>query len=96
MTETVTARLRADFNGLFGDLLCLSHRDVGVDESGKEVILEPGMTVTAFDPDEDEHGGPGFLVATGTVVPSPDWLSCSGSKWALQINETGVKNQSHI
>jgi hypothetical protein len=27
MTESKTLRVRADFNGLFGQLLCLSHKD---------------------------------------------------------------------
>jgi hypothetical protein len=30
--------LQADFNGLFGDILCLSHSDTSVDENG--VIVE--------------------------------------------------------
>ena len=35
-------RLRADFNGLFGDLLRLSHSDVAIDEGGKEIVLSQG------------------------------------------------------
>jgi hypothetical protein len=30
-------RLRADFNGCYGDLLCLSHSDTAADEHGAEV-----------------------------------------------------------
>ena len=48
-------KLRGDFNGLFGELLCLSHEDTALDEKGERVTLEAGMQVTAFDPDEDER-----------------------------------------
>lgn len=86
-------RLRADFNGLFGDVLCLSHGDTCRDESGNEVPLAAGMQVTAFEPDTDDDGRPADLIATGVVEPSPDWLQCNGSRWALRIDEHGVRHQ---
>lgn len=73
-------RLKADFNGVFGDLLCLSHGDHGYDEAGNKVRLEAGMQVTAFDEDVDDDGQPDDLIASGTVEASPDWLQCKGSR----------------
>src|SRR6266566_2721072 len=71
-------KVRADFNGLFGELLCLSHGATCIDESGAEVELRPGMIVTAFDDDSDEHGQRDDVLATGTVERSPDWLNATG------------------
>jgi len=89
-----TIRLQADFNGVFGDLLCLSHGDTCKDEHGAEVKLAPGMRVTAFDLDADENGAPDNLLANGVVEPSPDWLQCRGSRWALRIDHNGVHHES--
>ena len=47
-------RVRADFNGLFGDLLCLSHEDTCVEANGNVLQLTAGVTLTAFDEDLDE------------------------------------------
>jgi hypothetical protein len=87
------ARLRADFNGVFGDLLCLSHGDSCRDEFENEVMLTQGMIVTAFE-ENYEGGVRDDLLATGVVEPSPDWLQCNGSKWALRLDERGVRWQS--
>jgi hypothetical protein len=86
-------KVRADFNGLFGELLCLSHSDTCADESGALIQLRTGMVVTAFDEDY-EQGVRDDLIATGTVEPSPDWLRCNGSKWALRIDKDGVRHES--
>ncbi len=91
-----SSRVRADFNGLFGELLCLSHSATCIDETGAEVELRPGITLTAFDEDSDEHGQRDDLLATGTVEPSPDWLQCKGSKWVLRIDQHGVRHQSDL
>jgi hypothetical protein len=88
-------RLRADFNGLFGNILCLSHEDTCLDESGHTVVLRAGMSVTAFDLDS-EDGKPNNLVASGTVEPSPEWLQSRGSKWVLVIDADGVRHESDI
>jgi hypothetical protein len=87
-------RLRADFNGLFGAILCLSHEDTCADETGAHVRLEAGMIVTAFDEDANERGERDDLVASGVVEPAPDWLQCRGSKWVLRIDQNGVRNES--
>lgn len=86
-------RLLADFNGLFGDVLCLSHDDTCPDEAGNAITLRAGMVVTAFEPDMDDDGTPADLIATGTVEPSPDWLGCKGSRWVLRIDENGVRHE---
>jgi hypothetical protein len=93
---TLPLRLRADFNGLFGDLLCLSHEDTCRDEHGAPVAVRAGMIVVAFDEDANEHGNRDDLVASGTVEPAPDWLSCRGSRWVLRIDENGVRNESDL
>jgi hypothetical protein len=89
-------RLRADFNGLFGDILCLSHEDTCPDEFGKDIELKPGLNAIAFDEDVDEHGQPDDLIASGVVEPSPAWLQCKGSRWCLKIDKFGVRHQSDI
>ena len=89
-------RLAADFNGLFGDLLCLSHTDTCLDDRGQTITLRKGMRVTAFEEDQNEYGERDDLVASGIVEPSPDWLKCNGSKWALRIDANGVRHQSEI
>lgn len=93
---TYPKRLYADFNGLFSDLLCLSHKETCQDEDGATVALQAGMVVTAYDEDADENGVRDCLVATGVVEPSPDWLCRRGSKWALRIDENGVRHESEI
>jgi len=89
-------KLRADFNGLFGNVLCLSHSDTAVDDTGGTVSLVAGMVVTAFDDDVDEQGQPDELLASGTVIASPEGLRCGGSRWALQIDDRGVYNESDL
>jgi len=87
----MTFRLRADFNGLFGDLLCLSHSGTAIDDTGGTVKLSDGMDVLAFD-DDVEDGEKVFLVARGRVVPSPASLQHRGSLWSLQIDQNGVRH----
>jgi hypothetical protein len=48
MNEPVR-KVWADFNGLFGDVLCLGHHDTLQDERGDLVELREGMVITAFD-----------------------------------------------
>jgi hypothetical protein len=84
-------KLRGDFNGLFGSLLCLSHGETAIDESGVSVRLQQGMDVLAFEADV-EDGQHCFLVARGYVVPSPDSLQHRGSRWCLQIDGKGVRH----
>jgi len=88
--------VRADFNGLFGDLLCLSHADSAPDETGAPVVLSAGMHVAAFDLDSNEQGQPDNLVATGVVEAAPDWLRCNGSRWVLRIDAKGVRHESEL
>jgi hypothetical protein len=89
-------RLHADFNGLFGNLLCLSQEDSCLDETGNAVVLRKGMKVTAFDEDSDENGNRDDLLASGTVEPAPGSLAREGSKWVLVIDENGVRHQSDL
>jgi hypothetical protein len=89
-------RVRADFNGLFGDVLCLSHADTCVEATGNTLHLREGMMLTAFDEDTDEHGNPDALIASGTVEKAPESLRCNGSRWVLRIDELGVRHQSEI
>jgi hypothetical protein len=82
----------ADFNGLFGDILCLSHKDISLDPNNAQVTLQDGMAVTAYMEDADEHNNPEFLVASGIVRPSPRSLQCYGSRWVLEIDDKGVRH----
>ena len=88
-------KLRADFNGVFSQVLCLSHEGTVVDEYGNTVTLVEGMHVTAFDEDM-EDGQRDDLIATGTVERSPEWLKCRGSRWVLRIDENGVRHESDL
>ena len=63
----------ADFNGLFGDLLCLSLADTVTNQAGEVIPLKEGMVITAYDLDADDQGNPDNLFATGIVEPR---LSC--------------------
>jgi len=90
----VKARIRADFNGLFTELLCLSHEDTVVDESGTVIQLREGMVVTAYDEDAGESGTRDDLLVTGVVERSPFWLACNGSRWVIRIDGRGVRHES--
>jgi len=96
MTESNSMRIREDFNGLFGKLLCLSRTDTCVATDGNLVTLKAGMTLTAFDDDADEHGNRDDLIASGIVEPSPKPLSCFGSRWVLRIDRNGVRQESDL
>jgi len=96
MTESKKVRVWADFNGLFGELLCLSHRDTCEDEDGNVVTLQTGMTLTAFMEDADEHGNRDDLIASGIVEASPESLRCLGSRWVLRIDRNGVRHESDL
>lgn len=89
-------RLQADFNGLFGTFLCLSHGETCRADTGAEVTLRDGMVLTAFDEDTDDRGKRDDLIATGNVEPSPDWLQCKGARWVLRIDENGVQHTSDV
>jgi hypothetical protein len=85
MAETRHIRVRADFNGLFSELLCLSHNDSCMDANGNVVSLHEGLMLTAFDEDLDEQGNRDDLIVSGTIERSPDWLQCRGSRWVLRM-----------
>ena len=89
-------RVWADFNGLFGDVLCLSHGETARDEHGDQVVLHEGMKVLAFDLDSDDEGNPDNLIATGRVARAPSWLEHAGSRWVLLIDANGVRHESDL
>jgi hypothetical protein len=96
MSDPHSTRVRADFNGLFGELLCLSHKETCMGPDGREVVVREGMEVTAFDEDVDEQGKPDDLIAAGTVERPPEWLSCKGSRWVLRVDHNGVRHESDL
>jgi hypothetical protein len=96
ISESSPIRLRADFNGLFSQLLCLSHKETCVGENGHNVTVHEGMIVPAFDEDVDDDGKPDNLLASLTVERSPAWLRCNGSRWVLRIDENGVGHESDL
>src|SRR5262245_53789340 len=89
-------RFVADFNGLFDNLLCLSHGDSCHDETGRAIPLRSGMKAIAVAEDLNDRGERDNLIAAGTVERSPDWLQCNGSKWVLRIDANGVRHQSDL
>ena len=89
-------RVRADFNGLFGDILCISHNDECITDDGKTVKLTDGMHLMAYDEDTDVNGKRDDLIAAGIVESSPSWLKCNGSRWVLRIDKDGVRNESDL
>jgi hypothetical protein len=89
-------KVRADFNGLFGDILCLSHEDTCLDENGAVFHLSEGLTLTAYDEDADENGNRDDLLAHGIVESAPAWLQSHSSKWVLRIDECGVHHESDL
>jgi len=96
MTDPKELRVWADFNGLFGDKLCLSHGDTCPDADGNPVTLRKGMVLTAFQEDADEHGTRDDLIASGVVERSPFSLRCNGSRWILRIDGNGVRHESEL
>lgn len=88
--------VQADFNGLFGEWLCLSHSDLVLDARQVQVPLRAGIVLTAYDHDADEQGRPDSIFATGTVEPSPEALRCRGSIWALRLDANGVRWESDL
>ena len=84
-----------DFNGLFGNTLCLSHGTPGRNQYGENVQLFEGMTVTAFEEDGDANHRE-YLVASGVVRAAPPDLACSGSVWVLQIDDRGTRHVSDL
>src|SRR5260370_27895704 len=96
MTESKTMRVRADFNGLFGELLCLSHKDTCEDANGNLVTLQAGMVLTVFDEDVDEHGNRDDLIASGIVERPPLRLRCNGSRWVLRMDRNGARHESDL
>ena len=86
----MTLRLRADFNGLSGDLLCLSHAERCRTPDGKEVEVTEGALAIALEPDPDREGDPMELFATGTIENAREEPACLGSRWVLPIVADGV------
>jgi len=91
----LNATVRADFNGLFGDLLCLSHGEPCKDPNVSPVELSEGLRVIAFEDDTFEDV-PSYLVDSGSVESSPKELACLGSRWVLHIDTLGVRNVAEI
>jgi hypothetical protein len=94
--DTKAIRVHADFNGLFSQLLCLSHKETCLGEDGQPVAVQEGMRVIAFDEDIDDDGNPDNLIASGTVERPPKWLRCNGSRWVLRIDNNGVRHESDL
>jgi hypothetical protein len=95
MERDKTKWVRADFNALFSQLLCLSHEDFCLDFEGRSLELRAGMILTAFD-ENFEGDKRDDLFASGIVEPSPEWLSCRGSRWVLRMDEDGVRHESDL
>jgi hypothetical protein len=95
LDEVSLLKLQADFNGLFSELLCLSHTDTVVDEHGHTVTLAAGMQVMAFE-ENYEGGRRDDLIALGIVERAPEWLQCRGSRWVLRLDQNRVRHESDL
>jgi hypothetical protein len=84
-------RVAGDFNGLFSEVLCLSHDETCKTPEGQKVEVSEGMLAIALEPDIEEDGIPSELFATGTIERAPDWLACRGSRWVLRLASQGVR-----
>ena len=85
--------VRANFNELFGNLLCLSHGERCTDPDGSPVDVVEGQLVTAFEDDSfaTKHE---YLIASGSVEKAPEELACPGSRWVLRLDAQGVRRVS--
>lgn len=86
--------LRADFNGLFDGILCVSHTDFATRGDGNAVRLIEGMDVTVFEEDTGPDGARDDLTASGIIERAPEWLTNHGSRWVLRIDADGVAHES--
>ncbi len=93
---TQPTRVVGDFNGLFGDLLCLSHSETVTTDSGEPMALFEGLEIIAYEPDIDDDGSPIFLVARGVVTASPPELVHAGSRWSLVVDEKGMRHVANL
>jgi hypothetical protein len=89
-------RLHGDFNGYWDDHLCLSHDDHATDEHGSTVELKEGMYVLAFELDSSPNEPTDYLVLTGTIVHSPESMSCNGSRWAVRADPKGLRHVASL
>ena len=80
--------IRGDFNGLFEDVLCLSHDDQLRLLDGTTIKATEGVKAKAVEHEEGE-----YLVASGIVEPSPPELQCQGSTWCLRIDSRGCRHE---
>ena len=87
--------VRADFNGLFGNLLCLSHGEPCEDPEGLPVEVAEGQLVIAFEDDSSETKHE-YLVASGSVERAPEELGCQGSRWVLRLDSQGVRRIAQL
>ena len=65
----VTIRLHADFNGLFGDLLCLSHSDTAIRRMEARSSCGREWTSLAFEADVSERTEDGLLIGRDVSQP---------------------------
>jgi len=90
--HSMSQRLHADFNGLFSELLCLSHEERCLDVEGCPIDVYEGMPAEAFESDV-EDGEPVEMYVTGTVERAPEWMSCRGSRWVLRRDSNGLRRR---
>jgi hypothetical protein len=60
MSEPEPIRIHADFNGLFSELLCLSHRETCVGADGQDIVVREGSLAFV--------GAISFRVSTGPAM----------------------------
>lgn len=91
----ITTVVRANFKGLFGNLLCLSHGEPCTDPDGSPVEIAEGQLVIAYE-DESIENRREYLVACGSVERAPEELACRGSRWVLRLDAQGVRRVAEL
>lgn len=90
MTLKLIPRIRVDFNELVGsDLVLLATSDLVKCEDGREVLIQPGLPVIAFENNQYADGTTEYLYARGLAErndPTGNGEWTRNAKWCCRIN----------
>jgi hypothetical protein len=82
-------RLLVSFNqAMQQDVFLLAREDQRSDSSGAVIQFHPGLRVFIYEDDPDEHGRPGYLIATG-LVERHDGAFRPHVRWRVRVDGWG-------
>lgn len=82
-------RLTVDFNEMVQqDVFLLAREDRRLDSSGAVIQFHPGLRVFVYVEDSDDHGRPGYLIATG-LVERHEGTFKPRVRWRVCVDEWG-------